>query len=261
MRLLPKKKRADLILSTKQLSFLGVTLLGLMLPSISEGVDSLKVSASDLYLTKFLPYKEMITKETNNSWPEIPVRSSIPAQIEQETCASARSKMCWSPYAELKTEREYGFGWGQLTVTQKFDNFKEAKKLHPSLKDWTWENRYNATYQLRTMILMNLFSYNKIPWADSEADRMAFTFAAYNGGLGGVLSDRAVCRVTSNCQQGKWFGQVELTSKKARTVSNGYGKGFYFINREYVRNILCTRNSRYQPYFNESYVILGCSIK
>ena len=116
-------------------------------------------------------------------WPSASPKSAFAAQVHKETCASLRSKKCWSPTAELKTDREYGFGLGQLTVTKKFDNFKEAKKLHPSLKDWEWENRYNPVYQLRTMVLMDKFNYGKFSWAEVDYERMAFSFAAYRGGI------------------------------------------------------------------------------
>ena len=45
---------------------------------------------------------------------------------------------------------------------------------------------------------------------------------------------------------GKWFGHVEHTSLKAKTAVPGYGKSFFEINREYVRNVMVTRTVRYQ---------------
>lgn len=205
--------------------------------------------------TPFVPnevlYLPVLRSEVQAYWPDASPKSAFAAQVQQETCPSLRSKKCFSPFAELKTEREYGFGLGQLTVTAKFDNFKEAKKLDKSLKDWTWENRYNARYQLRTLVLMDRFNYGKFTWASSQRERMAFSFAAYNGGVGGVPSDRAVCRATSGCNPDAWFGQVEHTSKKAKVASKGYGKSFFEINREYVRNVMDVRRGRYINYFGE----------
>lgn len=197
-------------------------------------------------------YLPVLRSEVVSYWPDASPKSAFAAQVQQETCPSLRSKKCWSPTAELKTEREYGFGLGQLTVTAKFDNFKEAKKLDPSMKDWQWENRYNAQFQLRTMLLMDKFNYGKFTWASSQRERMAFSFAAYNGGVGGVLSDRAVCRTTSGCNPDAWFGHVEHTSKKAKVASKGYGKSFFEINRLYTANIMGLRRDRYRAYFGES---------
>lgn len=196
-------------------------------------------------------YLPMLKAEIDQHWPTVPWKAPLGAQVRQETCASLKHKKCWSPTAELKTDREYGFGLGQITVTSKFDNFKEAKKLHPSMKDWEWENRYNAEYQLRTLVLMNRFSFNKLGWADSPKEQMALTFAAYNGGLGGVLSDRAVCRGTPDCNVSKWFGNIEHTSRKSKVSAKGYGLSFFEINRMYVKHIMGAYRERYLHYFGE----------
>lgn len=195
-----------------------------------------------------LEYLPVLAQELRVNWPAAPVRSVFGAQVEQETCASLKSKKCWSPYAELKTSREYGFGLGQITVTERFNNFEAARALSPTLKHWTWENRYNATYQLRTLVLMNKMTYAKLPWAADPRERMSFTFAGYNGGLGGVLSDRAVCKVTPGCDPSRWFGHVEHTSKKSKVKVSGYGQSFFQINRGYVRNIMEERRWKYVPY-------------
>lgn len=189
--------------------------------------------------------------EAAEYWPGVPSKSVLAGQIQQETCPSLRSKKCFSPYAELKTEREYGFGLGQITVTAKFDNFKEAKKLHLSMKDWTWENRYNAQFQIRTLVLMDRFNWGKFSWARNDYERLAFALVAYNGGIGGVLSDRAVCRTVHSCDESVWFGHVERHSRKAKVAAHGYGKSFFEINREYPRNILGFRHERYLPFFEE----------
>ena len=191
---------------------------------------------------KYLPVLE---EEIKEYWEGDPLKSIFAAQVQQETCPSLRSKKCFSPYAELKTDREYGFGLGQITVTSRFDNFKEARKLHPSMKDWTWENRYNAEFQLRTLVLMDFSNYSKFDWAENDLDRMAFALAGYNGGVGGVLSDRTVCRSTPGCNPNLWFGNVEFTSKKAKLPASGYGQSFFQINRSYVANGTGARRTRY----------------
>lgn len=212
----------------------------------------LAMGASPMLIPNEVKYLPVLCEEVAVRWPDAPLKSVFAAQVNQETCASLKSKKCWSPTAELKTDREYGFGLGQLTVTSRFDNFKEAKKLDTSIKDWTWENRYNATYQLRTMILMDKFSYGKFDWAENDYERMAFSFAAYNGGIGGVLSDRTVCRTVHSCNAARWFGNVEHTSKKAKVAASGYGQSFFQINRGYVKSVMESRRVRYKQLFGES---------
>lgn len=198
-----------------------------------------------------LVYLPILSAEIEQHWPTVYRKAYFGGQVEQETCISLTHKKCWSPYAELKTAREYGFGLGQITVTSAFNNFEEARKLHSSLAGWSWENRYNAQYQLRSMVLKDKFNYGKFSGAINERERMAFTFASYNGGIGGVLSDKRVCSATPDCSPDRWFGHVEKTSKKAKTAVSGYGKSFFEINREYVVNVMTVRHQKYVPYLGE----------
>lgn len=219
-----------------------LAVLALLLPSFC---GALQLTANE---EKYLP---VLSREIDKYWKDAPVRSVFAAQVRQETCPSLKSKKCWSPFAELKTDREYGFGLGQITVTKSFDNFREARKLDSSLKSWAWEDRYKAEFQLRTLVLTNKVNYGFFLRDSSPLNALAFMFAAYNGGRGGVLSDRAVCRATLGCSPGVWFGNVERTSRKAKVAANGYGKSFFEINREYVRHICIEYPARYSEYFQE----------
>lgn len=193
----------------------------------------------------------ILKAQIETHWPDAPMRSVFAAQVEQETCISLKHRKCWSPYAELKTSREYGFGLGQITITEKFDNFKEAKKLDPAMREWKWEDRYNAAFQLKTLVLMDKFNYGKLNWAATDYERLAMAFAAYNGGLGGVLSDRKVCMATPGCDPSRWFNHISTTSRKAKVAASGYGKSFFAINREYVVNIMTVRRHKYVDYLGE----------
>ena len=191
-------------------------------------------------------YLPVLQHEQRTHWPDAPAPATLAAQVEQETCASLASKKCWNPKAELKTSREYGFGLGQLTVTPKFDNFAAARQLDKSLRDWQWSDRYDATRQLRTMVLMDRSAYRSLESAVPDAqERLAMALSAYNGGLGGVRNDRRLCAHVRGCDPSRWWGHVELHSTKSRTAAAGYGRSFFPINREYVRNILQVRRSRY----------------
>ena len=203
-----------------------------------------RAAASDLPpgATLYLP---ALQAEIGLHWPQVPVPATLAAQVEQETCVSLKSPRCWNPRTELKTSREYGFGLGQLTVTPRFDNFKEARKLDASLRDWQWADRTDPARQLRTMVLMDRAAFNRLQMVADPQARLAMAYAAYNGGLGGVLADRRLCAQVPGCDPGRWFGHVDAHSLKQKTKAHGYGQSFFDINRGYVRNIIFVRSARY----------------
>jgi hypothetical protein len=200
---------------------------------------------------QYLPLlSEILWKE----WPNLSNKTTLAAQVEQETCISLTHSRCWNPKAELKTSREYGFGFGQITTSYKqdgstsVDNFSAIKKLDKRLSGWEWDNRYDPNTQMLALVVYDKYIYNRIPKAFSEQDQLAFTFASYNGGLGGLLKDRRICQSTKGCDPNKWFDNVEKNSWRAKTKVGGYGKSFFEINREYVRNILFVRLAKYNPF-------------
>jgi hypothetical protein len=185
-------------------------------------------------------------------WPALPDPSVLAAQIEQETCVSIRSATCYTSRAELKMPREYGFNYGQITVTATFNNFETAKHLDPSLADWRWEDRLDSTKGLIALLAMDRQAYQFCkPLMGSPADAMACMLAVYNGGAGGFRSDRRVCTNTKGCDPRKWFGNVENTSLKAKKPAAGYGQSFFQINRGYVANVMGSRRPKYLPLTTE----------
>lgn len=191
---------------------------------------------------KYLP---VLSAEQQAHWQAMPLPSALAAQVEQETCSSLKSPRCWNPRTELKTDREYGFGLGQLTVTPKFNNFNEARKLDASLRDWQFADRYDPARQLRTMVLMDKSGYSRLSYISDQRERLAMAFSAYNGGMGGVLADRRLCASMRGCDANRWFENVERTSLKAKTAAHGYGQSFFQINRGYVRSVMIDRRSKY----------------
>jgi hypothetical protein len=179
-------------------------------------------------------------------WPQHPLPSALPAQIEQETCVTLKSAKCFSPHAELKTTREYGFGLGQLTVTPKFNNFNAVKAQYPALRGWAWADRFNARLQLVALVSMDATNYRACSSLFSGPyEGLACSLSAYNGGLGGVRADRRLCANTHGCNPRLWFNGVARVSTKAKTAAKGYGQSFYQINRSYVENVLVTRRAKY----------------
>jgi hypothetical protein len=194
-------------------------------------------------------YAPLLVQEQEQRWKGSPQPNTMAGQVEQETCISLKSSGCWNPHTELKTSREYGFGLGQVTVTKSFNAFNEERALDPSLKNWQWNDRFDPRMQLRGLVLKDFQLYRLVQGAATDEDRLAFSYAAYNGGMGGVLSDRRVCAATKGCDPSRWFGQVEHTSLKARAAVTGYGQSFFQINRGYVQNILRLRSAKYGNFF------------
>lgn len=199
-----------------------------------------------------IKYIPVLKAEQATWWADMPAPATLAAQVEQETCVSLRSARCWSPRAELRTTRERGVGLGQITRTSRFDALAELRAgSGKALDGWAWDadSLYDPALQLRALVLKDRQGWQGAQGAATDRDRLAFTYAAYNGGLGGVLSDRRVCSATLGCDAGRWFGHVEHTSLKRKTAAAGYGQSFFQINRAYVRNVLDVRRPKYDREF------------
>lgn len=200
-------------------------------------------------LTRANQYIPILKDVQADLWPSHPYPIYLPAQVEQETCPSLKHSKCWNPRAELKTSREYGFGLAQITVTEKFNNFLEAKKWDKSLRDWQWEDRYNPEYQLKALVAYMRNINRSINGAANTYEKYAMTLSAYNGGQGGLNKDRIMCKSTRGCDNSKWFGHTELYSFRSKTAVKGYGQSFFHINREYVTNVMFVRTKNYMEHY------------
>ena len=193
-----------------------------------------------------LPLLPVLLAEQRAWAPALPP-SVLAAQVEQETCITLKSRGCWSPRAELRTARERGVGLGQITKTARFDGLTDLRRANPvALAGWDWASPalYDPARQLRGLALMDMQGWRALAGVPDD-DRLAMMLAAYNGGMGGVQSDRRACAGTPGCDPARWWGHVEHTSLKAKMAVKGYGKSFFAINREYPVNILRVRRARY----------------
>lgn len=182
----------------------------------------------------------------------------FPALIEHESCTSLKSKRCWNPTSRLKSAREEGAGLGQITRAYTKDGrlrMDTLTSLHKAysreLKDLSWENVYQRPdLQIRAMVLLSKENYNRLNIRDIEPlERIAFTDAAYNGGLGGVNNERRACGLAKNCNPDKWFDNTERYCLKSKAAIYG-DRGPCVINRHHVRDVIYTRMNKYQPYFD-----------
>ena len=91
-------------------------------------------------------------------------------------------------------------------------------------------------------------NWDSLYMIEDDWERMGMTDAAYNGGPGGLASDRRICGLKIDCDPNKWFGHVELTSNKSRKPLYG-GRSAFDINRHHVKDVLITRRPKYELWF------------
>lgn len=201
-------------------------------------------------------YAPLLVDRQQAAWPDLREPWTLGGLVEQESCISLRHSRCWNPRAELKTHREYGFGFGQITVayradgSERFNKFDELVKAHKSLRDWRWEDRYDPGYQLTAIVEMTHGLWRRVPPAADVTSQWAFTLSSYNGGVGGLLQDRRLCANAPGCDPTRWFGNIETHSVKSRAPQAAYGgQSWFSINRGYVRNVLTIRRAKYRIFW------------
>ncbi|AOZ48566.1 lytic transglycosylase domain-containing protein [Chromobacterium vaccinii] len=191
----------------------------------------------------------LLNAAATQHWPDMPSRSVLAAQVEQESG--------WRERAVLKTSREYGAGLGQFTKAYRadggvrFDAIREMAARHPELRGWGWRNAFDPHYQLTAMVLKNRDNYRLIRWSEGE-DRLAMMDAAYNSGFGSVLQRRRLCANMAGCDPARWFGGLDKASGQSRHRQAGYGQSFADITNTHVRNVMVVRRVKYRSYFGEA---------
>lgn len=205
----------------------------------------------DQILSQAKPHLPIFKQVVYTYWPQSPNQQYFPGLVEQETCSNLTN--CWNPDAQLKTSREYGFGFGQVTVAYgahgkvRFNNFTEAKERYKELAAWQWDDRYNSKYQFTFIVLeiKNLFvpiaSYFK-----DDINRWAATLVSYNAGSRTILDRIAACAATRGCDKAQWFNglnTVALPYEKKLL----YGVPLYERRNEYPENIINIRSPKYLP--------------
>ena len=187
-------------------------------------------------------------------WPDHPRPAVLPALAEHESCITLRHPRCWSSTTRLLSAREEGAGIGQITRawhpdgTLRFDALAEMRVRHPSLRELSWHTIYQrADLQIRALILKSRDDYRTLSMIQDPLERLAFSDAAYNGGIGGVQRDRRACQVTEGCDPQRWFGHVEGTCTKSRAPLYG-NRSACDINRHHVHDVLQVRAPKYRAW-------------
>ena len=198
-------------------------------------------------------YCPILQSEKDKLWPMHSQPAALCSLVEQESCITLKHSKCWSPLAQLKTSREEGSGFGQITRAYRqdgsirFDALEATKKLDPSLAEWNWSNVYKRPdLQLRSIVVINRDCFSRLSRLvknPHEVYRMCD--AAYNGGYAGMQSERRACGMRSGCNPQVWEGNVENVCLKSKVKWKGYGKSACEINREHVDMVF---NVRYQKY-------------
>jgi len=226
--------------------------IGALVLALSGGV-----SRADNLPPKAHLYLPTLIAEQRAHWPNMPLPSALAAQVEQESCISLKHSRCWDPRAQLKTSREQGVGFPQITRTWRadgslrFDSLAELRAQYPrQLAGWAWDSEtlYDPAYQMRALILMDYRNWQTVQGTATTDDRLRMALAAYNGGLRGLASDRAMCASTAGCDPARWSLHVERTCTKSQTAAPGYRLSWCEINREYPHNIMGPRRTKYIAY-------------
>ena len=196
-------------------------------------------------------FAPIIQAEMRQHWPELAWPHYTAALIAHESgCPSLRS--CWSPTAQLKTAREEGAGLGQITRawradgSLRFDSLADMRDKHPALREWSWHNVYQRPdLQIRAVVLMSRGNWQALRAVSDPWERLTMANAAYNGGLGGVQSDRRACQIKAGCDPQRWWGHVEHTCTKSQVAL--YGKrNACDINRSHSVHVMLKELPKYR---------------
>lgn len=198
---------------------------------------------------------QLLKVEQRSIWRDHARPEMLAALAEQESCITLKSSRCCSTSARLKTQREEGASFLQVTRTwrkdgtQRFDTLDELRQKHPALKDWSWENVYHREDLSARALVYKAQDVHKFMARiiHDPRERLDFADAGYNRGEGGVSQDRRLCAMTRGCDPQRWFGNVARTCA-AQGVSLGKeykGRGPCEISREHVENVSRVRAPKY----------------
>ena len=197
----------------------------LLIPSI--------VQANSL-VDRAKPYMSVLKTIIAEQWPTMPNREIPPAQVGQESS--------WKEKAQLKTSRELGRGFVQLTIAYnkdgsiRFNAYQDAVRMK-ALQKWNWQDDpFNTKFQLTYLVLTDKSNFS-IVRKSMKNDEQAWKAAlvCYNAGEGRWLSRRTAAR-KSNIPIDTWDNGLAIAHSNAEAAIL-YGRPLYEAVNEYPRVI------------------------
>lgn len=204
----------DIVIEVARL-LVAVLLLGLVL-QWSSGLCHAQVP-HDAYR-----YKHELRQQANFVWGIGAPTASFAAQIHQESH--------WNPSARSYVGAQ---GLAQIMPT----TAKWIAEAYPGLRA---NAPYNPTWAIRALLQYDRHLWNSIR-ADNDCERMAFSLAAYNGGLGWVYKRQArsphpglclagTCEINpgitaSNQRENAAYPRRILIQLEPQYVRGGWGRG------------------------------------
>ena len=198
---------------------------------------------------KYLP---IVKQEQEKIWPDLITPAYLGALIEKESCYTLTSKKCWNPDSRLLTSREEGAGFFQLTRAYtssgsvRFDTLTNLRdKYSDYLKELSWDNVYlRPDLQITAGILLVKENYAGLYNVKDKEQRLLFTDASYNQGIGNTFKQMRLCGLQKGCNPQIWFNNVALACTTNRVI---YGnRTACQINRDHVYDIFNVRLKKYK---------------
>ena len=220
---------------------------------------------SSSYIPKnALKYMPTVYKEAIAIVPHEVDSTYFSSLIELESCVrlcgdNYYARRCWNPASELKTKREQGVGFGQITRAWKsdgrlrFDTLENLRKKYPKeLHKLTWGNiKEQPELQITAIMLLWKDNYRLLTNDITTENKIAFSDSMYNGGYKYLNRERKKCKLLKNCDSTVWFNNVALI-KSGRAKRKLYGnRTAWDINRHHVNSILKIRWRKYKLSFKE----------
>ena len=233
-----------------------VVLAVVLFTCVAALIFSTRAHAADVQTyvpTGAFKYCPMLQSEAKQLWPDHADPAALCSLVEQESCVSLTAAHCWNPKSRLKTDREEGAGFGQITRAYnkngsvRFDALAASKSLDVGLDAWSWSNVYDRPdLQLRAIVAMNRDCSRRLSRLVGDPHEvLRMCDSAYNGGYGGLQQERRACGQRAGCDPQRWVHHVELVCLKSRVRWQGYGASACEINRDHVMMVFNVRHDKY----------------
>ena len=223
--------------------FFGTVLFIMMIVFVS-------MARADTMTDRARPHIPVLQENYQKYWPDAPYKHYMPAQIEQESL--------WKQFAQLKTSRELGRGFSQMTIAYRadgsvrFNKYVEARQRFAELRGWDWQNdAFNTEYNLLFVVLedhRNFLTYRNF---SDDMSRWAATLVCYNAGCGTVNTRYSICKTTPDCDSSKWFGGLDSVASTGEKSAQIYGRNLAGERNKYPRTVIYVRSPKYEEFFKE----------